>query len=110
MDDEETRLYLQSRLETAFPELTVYYRPPGNIILDRPCIIYEPKSLEPSYSGNVTYVVGTRFQITILSDLPGYAAKRNVFNLPDVTVYGNSSYVSSDIVHDIFTVLVNTIT
>jgi len=110
MDDEQIRLYLQSQLETAFPELTVYYRPPGNLLLDRPCVIYEPKSLEPSFSGNLTYVVGTRFQITLLSDLPGYADKRNVFNLPNVTVYSNNSYVSSDIVHDIFTVLVNTIT
>jgi hypothetical protein len=110
MDDEQIRLYLQDQLETAFPELTVYYRPPGNLLLDRPCVIYEPKALEPSYSGNVTYVVGTRFQITILSDLPGYADKRKVLNLPNVTVFGNSSYVTSDIVHDIFTVLVNTIT
>ncbi len=110
MTDEQIRLYLQSQLETAFPGLTVYYRPPGNLLLTRPCIIYEPKSLEPSYSNSLTYVTGTRFQITILSDLPGYADKRNVFNIPDVTVYGNSSYVTEDIVHDIFTVLVNTIT
>ena len=110
MDDEQIRLYLQSQLEAAFPELTVYYRPPGNLLLERPCVIYEPKSLEPSYSGNLTYVVGTRFQVTILSDLPGYADKRNVFNIPEVAVMSNSSYVSSDIVHDIFTVLVNTIT
>jgi len=110
MTDEQIRLYLQAQLEEAFTDLTVYYRPPGNLLLDRPCIIYEPKSLEPSYSSNLTYVVGTRFQITILSDLPGYANKRNVFDLPEVTVLANNSYVSSDIVHDIFTVLVNTIT
>lgn len=110
MDDNTIRLYLQTQLETAFPGLTVYYRPAGNIILERPCVIYEPKALEPSYSGNVIYSMGGRFQITILSDLPGYADKRNVFDIPNVAVYGNSSYVNEDIVHDIFTVLVGTIT
>lgn len=113
MDDEETRLYLQSLLETAFPGLTVYYRPPGNLLLERPCVIYEPKALEPSYSNNAAYVIGTRFQVTVLSDLPGYGNTRNIFGIPnqaDVAISGNSSYVSSDIVHDIFTVLVNTIT
>lgn len=110
MTDEQIRLYLQAQLEAAFPELTVYYRPPGSLLLERPCIIYEPKASEPSYSGNVTYVIGGRFQITILSDLPGYADKRNVFDIPNVAVYGNSSYVNEDVVHDIFTVLVGTIT
>ena len=110
MDDEQIRLYLQSQLELAFPALTVYYRPPGNLLLERPCIIYEPKALEISYAGNLTYVAGTRFQLTILSDLPGYSNKRNVLDLPSVTVVSNNSYVTSDIVHDIFTVLVNTIT
>lgn len=110
MNDVQIRLYLQSKLETAFPELTVYYRPPGNLLLDRPCIIYEPKALEPSFASNFTYITGTRFQITLLSDLPGHADKRNVFNIPNVTVYGTSSYVTSDIVHDVFTVLVGTIT
>ncbi len=110
MDDEQIRLYLHSALEGAFPDLNLYYRPPGNFLIERPCIIYEPKSLEPSYAGNVAYVVGTRFQVTILSDLPGYADKRNIFDLVGVTVMSNTSYVSSDIVHDVFTVLVNTIT
>ena len=113
MDDGEIRLYLHSLLEAAFPELTLYYRPPGNLILSRPCIVYEPKSAEPSYSNNTTYVVGTRFQITILSDLPGYGNTRNIFGIPnqgDVVISDNRSYVSSDIVHDVFTVSVNSIT
>lgn len=110
MDNQQIRLFLQAQLELKFPDLTVYFRPPGNLILDRPCIIYEPKSEEASYSSNLAYVTGTRFQITILSDLPGYSNIRNVFNIPNVTVYGSNSYVSSDIVHDVFTVLVGTIT
>ena len=110
MDDEQIRLFLHALLEIAFPDLVVYYRPAGDMFVERPCIIYEPKSSEPSFAANVTYVVGTRFQVTILSDIPGYTDKRNIFDMPGVTVMSNTSYVSSDIVHDVFTVLVNTIT
>lgn len=112
MDDTEIRLYLHSLLETAFPGLDLYYRPPGNLKLDRPCIVYEPKKAEPSYSNNETYVVGTRFQVTFLSDLPGYGNTRNIFGLANqgVVISNNSTYVSANIVHDVFTVSVNSIT
>lgn len=112
MDDGEIRLYLHSLLETYFPGLALYYRPPGNLKLTRPCIVYEPKAPEPSYSNNETYVVGTRFQITVLSDLPGYDNTRNIFGLPNhgVVISSSRSYVSSNIVHDVFTLSVNSIT
>ena len=113
MDKEEVRLYLHTLLETAFPGLDLYYRPPGNLKLTRPCIVYEPKAEEPSYSNNDAYVVGTRFQVTVLSDLPGYGNTRNIFGLPNaggVVISGNQTYVSSNIVHDVFTVSVNSIT
>ncbi len=110
MDDEVIRLYLHSLLQTAFPGLFLYYRPPGNLKLDRPCIVYEPKAIEPSYSNNNAYVVGIRYQITILSDLPGYEDKRNLFGISGIVISSNRSYVSSNIVHDVFTVSVNSIT
>jgi len=112
MDDNDIRLYLHSLLETHFPSLDLYYRPPGNLKLNRPCIVYEPKAVEPSYSNNESYVVGTRFQLTVLSDLPGYDNTKNIFGLSNhgCVISSNQSYVSSDIVHDIFTVSVNSIT
>jgi hypothetical protein len=110
MDDNTIRLNLHTLLEAAFPDLVAYYRPPGNIKLARPCIVYEPKANEPSFSNNSPYVVGTRFQITFLSDLPGYPNKRDIFDISGIVVTGNRSYVSSDIVHDVFTISVNSIT
>ena len=119
MDNDEIRLYLHSLLVTAFPGLNIYYRPPGNMKLTRPCIIYEPKAAEPSYANNNTYVVGTRFQVTVLSDLPGYPNREAMLDLPaktarwgtqGVAISGNQSYVSSNIVHDVFTISVNSIT
>ncbi|RLC97494.1 MAG: hypothetical protein DRI46_12935 [Chloroflexi bacterium] len=109
MDDEEIRQYLQDLLETTFTGLGVYYRPPGDLILTRPCIIYEAKSSELSFANNLPYVVGIAFQATILSDLPGYADKKRIFSMSGVVVNNNRSYVSNDIVHDVFTLSVNTI-
>ena len=110
MDDDTIRLNLHNQLVAAFPDLTIYYRPPGNIELTRPCIVYEPKQDEPSYANNKPYTIGTRFQITILSDLPGYSNKRAIFDIDWISISGNRSYVSSDIVHDVFTLSVNSIT
>ena len=109
MDDEEVRLYLQTLLETTFTDVGIYYRPPGDLILDRPCIIYEAKSSEPSFANNTPYVIGIVFQATLLSELPGYADKRLIFAIPGVIVNNNRSYVSEDVVHDVFTLSVNTI-
>ena len=111
MDDEAIRLYLHNQLGSVFPDLVAYYRPAGNILLERPCIIYEPKATEPAFANNTVYAAGTRFQITILSDLPlGYSNKLNAFEMVGVTVTSNNTYVADDIVHDVFVVSVNTIT
>ena len=110
MDDDQIRLYLHSQLESTFPALGLYYRPPGNLFMERPCIIYEPKEFEPSFANNEVYVVGTQFQITLLSDLPGYTGIRKIFDMPGVVVNNSSTFVSDDIVHDICTVSINTIT
>lgn len=110
MDNEEgLRLYLQTLLEENFPGLGVYYRPPGNIILQRPCIIYESQQAEPTYANNLPYVIGTRFQVTVLSDLPGYSSGWTMFRIPGIVVVSNQSYVNKDVVHDVYTVSVNTI-
>ncbi|MCK5604782.1 hypothetical protein KAR91_23030 [Candidatus Pacearchaeota archaeon] len=110
MDDDTTRLNLHAQLEAAFPDVTIYYRPPGNLTLDRPCIVYESKADAPSFANNKAYTIGVRYQITILSDLPGYSNKRAIFDIDWLVITGNRSYVSSDIVHDVFTISVNSIT
>ena len=110
MDDDTTRLNLHSQLVAAFPDLSIYYRPSGNLKLTRLCIVYEPKADEPSFANNKAYTIGARFQITILSDLPGYSNKRAIFDIDWSAISGNRSYVSSDIVHDVFTISVNSIT
>ncbi len=110
MDDDTTRLNLHAQLVAAFPDLRIYYRPSGNLKLTYPCIVYEPKQDEPSFANNKAYIIGIRYQITILSNLPGYSNKRAIFDIDWSAISGNRSYVSDDIVHDVFTLSVNSIT
>lgn len=110
MDDEENRLFLQSLLENAFPDVTIYYRPPGNILLNYPCIVYARKAFEPSFSNMSTYVVGNRYEVMLISRLPGYSNVRKMFDLHGQVIIGsNDSYENDDLVHDVFTISVNSI-
>jgi len=109
MDEEATRLYLQYKLQDTFQGVGVYFRPPGDERLSRPCIIYEPKNVNAAYANNTPYVLGTEFQVTFLSDIPGDARKWDMFGLSGVTIRSNNTYVANDVVHDVFIVTVNSI-
>lgn len=109
MDDNPSRLALQTKLETAFPGMNIYFRPSGNLELEFPCVVYEPKAEEPAFASNLVYILGMRFQVSLLSELPGLdpAPMRSITG---VVINGHQSYVSSDIVHDVYIVSINSIT
>lgn len=110
MDEETTRLFIHGLLEAAFPDVEeIYFRPPGDMLLKRPCVVYTPLQVEPSYANSLTYSVGTRFQVTVLSDLPGLVNARRLLGVDGITVVSNTSYSQNDVVHDVFTITVNSI-
>jgi len=110
MTEDAIRLYLHAQLEEQFPDVGLYYMPPGNMILERPCLIYEPQRAEPSFANNSAYVVGLKYQLTLLSDLPGYPCVRKMYQMPAVIVTSSRTIVIEDIVNDIYSVSVHTIT
>lgn len=107
--DEAVRLFLHERLAAAFPSVKLYFRPPGNILLSYPCIVYAPQRARPAYAANVPYVIGMQYQVTLMSLLPG-TDRRPMFHLPGVVMISNTSYVHTDVVHDVFILSVNCIT
>lgn len=109
MDEEQIRLYFHNILTTLFPGFGIYYRPPGNEIFTRPCIIYDTLQAEPSYANNSSYVVGTRFQVTVLSDIPGVQGLRAMFGYQGLSVRSHRSFVKEDIANDVFVISVNTL-
>lgn len=110
MDENTARLGLHTLLENTFPEADdIYYQPPGNIPLARPCIVYEPKAYEPKYANNTAFITNRRFQVMFMSNLPfGYFNTKLMFGLIDqgLIVSDNRSYVSSDIVHEVFDIYI----
>lgn len=111
MHDDEDRLYLHNMLTELFPSFTAYFNPPSNKLLSRPCIVYTLLTRTAAYANNSPYVLGKQFQVTILSDAPG----ESVDAIFDVTNYGgaaivsNTSHITNDIVHDVFTISINII-
>lgn len=110
MDKEEVRLVLQTGLETTFPDLPVIFRPSGNLKLKYPCVTYEPKTEEASFANNSPYTIGTQFQVTFISPVPGYADTRLLYSLmpQGVAIVRNNSFTTNDLVHDVFIVSVHT--
>jgi hypothetical protein len=110
MDKEEVRLVLQTALETTFPDLSVIFRPSGNLELTYPCVLYEPKTEEPSFANNTPYTIGTQFQVTFISPVPGYANTRLIYSLisQGIVVVRNNSFTTNDLAHDVFIVSVHT--
>lgn len=109
MDESDIRLNFHNKLSAAFPDLRAYYRPSGNKILTRPCIVYEPRENEPSFANNRAFTIGVRYQVTILSDTPGYFDKNKMYEIEGITISGNNSFTNEDIVHDVFHISVNSI-
>lgn len=110
MDDEDLQLLLHNKLWATFPDMAmIVYRPPGDLILSRPCIVYEPVQHEPSFANNNAYVVGMRYTVTLLSDLPGYPNPKKVYGIEGVHVTSSRSHITADIVHNVYTVSINTI-
>lgn len=109
MDESQIRLTLQTKLEETFPGVPVYYQPPGNKVLSRPCIVYEPKSTQPSHANNTAFTIGIRYQVTILSNVPGFFDKTKMHEISGITIISTNFYTVEDIVHDVFIVTVNAI-
>ncbi len=98
MDD---RLALQALLEQAFPELKVYYRP-TEFTLEYPCIVYDMTNHIATHANDKPYILGTSFQVTLLSTVFEDVDTKRMFKIPAVRHV--RSYTEKNIVHDVYTV------
>lgn len=104
MDD---RLVFHAYLENLYPSLKIYFRPPSKLIIEYPCIVYEVKDHKAIHSGNEAYVLGTEYQATVMSELPGLENARRMLTLPQSKF--ERAFISDDIVHEVFSVRVKAI-
>ena len=105
MENDVKRTYLHEALASAYPDLALYFRPPKDMFITRPCIIYEPKAQKPKYASGL-YSLGAEYQLTILTDLPGFSGDFSLlYQIPRVTVLSTTAFVEDDIVHDVFNIV-----
>lgn len=101
------RLALHSLLAAAYPSFKLIFRAASHDVLEYPCIVYDVENLVPAYANNTPYVIGTVFEVVMMSTLPGE------FGIKDMLSIQNSShiqsYVSDGVVHDVFRIYINTL-
>jgi hypothetical protein len=95
--DEQVRLRLHELLVTTFPGLNVYFRPKNDLTLVYPCIVYDIKRPDPTYSGNNPYVHSYIYDVKILSQYPGLRDVSAMLTIPGAR--GVNTYTYADIVH-----------
>lgn len=101
------RLILYDKLNETFPNLKIYFRPSSKLNLQYPCIVYDVSTLRNKHADNNSYSVGTRFQVTVMSVVPGVDNIKDMFDIPRAQHI--RSFTNDDIVHDIFHIEINTL-
>lgn len=97
---------IHTKIQAAFPNLTVYYRPTDKITLRYPCITYAQDIVTPTLADNVIYSLTTSYTVTIMSLIPGIDT-RSIFSIP--RVQQTTTFISDDIVHDVFKIVMSAI-
>lgn len=62
----DKRIELQYKLEEILGSNKVYYRPPENIKLSYPCIIYHLRNGDIEYANNKTYVFKRSYDLQLI--------------------------------------------
>lgn len=100
------RTTLHTKMQEVYPEYRLYFRPPTKLILEYPCIVYEPRTFDVTHSNNTPYNIGTIFNVTMMRPLPGDPEEAEGM----LSIQGSehtTSFVRNDIVHDVFTIHVH---
>ena len=66
----ESRLSLQTKLETVLGSRNVYFQPPETVKLNYPAIIYNLSDIEAQYADNKAYAAHKRYTVTYIHKDP----------------------------------------
>lgn len=65
-----TRLDLQTFLETLLSSRNVYFQPPESLKLNYPCIVYKLETIQNTHADNKVYLQGIAYQIMYITKNP----------------------------------------
>lgn len=97
----ESRLELQTMLETLLGSRNVYFNPPESVKMKYDAVVYSRKRIENTHANNSVYKQDNAYEIIAIykdpdSDLPG-----KISQLPRCS--HDRSYISDNLYHDAFT-------
>ena len=85
--------------------LKIYYMPTREMDLEKPCIVYTLKRDTSVYANNVPYMVETVYSVVLMTNIAEVSLRNTVLSIPGMSHI--QTYVTSDIVNDIFEITIN---
>lgn len=96
-----TRRNLHEKLCEILGSRNVYYRPPEDVKMKYPCIVYDKDSESTDYADDIPYRRAIRYSVTVIDADPDSLIPSLVANLQ--TASFNRHYTSSNLNHDVYT-------
>lgn len=94
------REMLQTLLETL--SANTYFQPPGNLVMEYPCIRYKLDDEEAVYADNVPYRRTKKYQLTVIDRDPDSELREKVAGLPLCSF--DRHYTADNLNHYVFTI------
>ena len=97
----DSRLNLQTFLETLIKSPNVYFDPPMSIHMNYDAIRYSRKSIDALHANDGVYKLLTPYELTVISRSPESHIIKLLLQLPYCS--HDRHYVSDNLHHDVFT-------
>lgn len=95
-----SRLELQTLLESILGSRNVYYNPPATILMRYPAIVYSRSDIKNFFAGNTVYSQNHVYEVTVIDKDPDSLIVERVSKLP--TVRFDRHFESDNLNHDVF--------
>lgn len=96
------RLELQSLLEASIGSTNVYFQPPANMLLQKPCIIYSRTHGKTEFANDVPYNHRVGYTLTVIDSDPDSTLPDVVSSLPKCIF--DRAYTSDNLYHTVYTI------
>lgn len=110
MNNYTDRLVLHNRMLVALDGLgiKIYFRPPTNMTLQYPCVVYTTTQFPRNFANDTTYVSGETYEVSFISPNPGSDDHKRLQTIPYASHI--RSYVSDNLVHDVYRISIHSAT
>lgn len=95
---------LHTLLESIPGLAKVYFKPPSNVKLEFPCVIYKRHTMNANYADNTKFHHSQSYQITLIYKDPDSQLPRILYDTLEFCTPNTPTYVSDGLYHDVFTV------